>query len=96
MTTDVRDLRRTRSPYLGYFGLSPTLSTDEKRRREAIFEKHRRDQRIVWRDGLPVWMLQGCFNSEVSVDCLCGLDSCADAKFCLKQRLAEYARRDEA
>jgi len=92
----VRDLRGTHSPTLGYIGLSPTLPTAEKRRLKAIHERRRQMQRLAWVRDLPVWMLQTCYQGQVPSECLLGVDGCQDAKFCLKQRLAEYARRDKA
>ena len=84
----VRDLRGTRSPTLGCLGLSPTLPIAE-----TIHERWRQMQRLAWTRDLPLWMLSKCYLDEVPAWCLRGVDACADTKFCLKQRLAEYAKR---
>jgi len=49
-------------------------------------------QRLAWVHDLPVWMLQPCYHGQVPSECLVGVLGCEDAKFCLKQRLAEYAK----
>jgi len=93
-----RDLRVcTRSPTLGYIGLSPAsgipVSRLDVERQGAIHARRREMREIAWLRDLPVWMLESCHHGQVPNDCLLGTDRCHDAKFCLKQRLAEYAKR---
>jgi hypothetical protein len=89
----VKDPRATRSPFLAHIGLSPTLPTAEKRHLQAIYERRREEQKLTWSRGIPPWMLQACYHGQVPSECLLGVDGCRDAKFCLKQQLAEYAKR---
>jgi hypothetical protein len=88
-----KDPRGTKSAALGRFGLGPTLPTAEKSRLEAIHERRRQQQWFAWIRDVPVWMLQVCYQGQVPSECLLGVDDCQDAKFCLKQRLAECAKR---
>jgi len=64
------------------------------RRLEAIHEQHEKKQRLQETQDLPPWILNPCPRGEIPVNCMLGLDKCPDAKFCCKQRLAEYARRN--
>jgi hypothetical protein len=100
MTTiqvQVKDPARcTRSAFLGYFGLSPGPTREEKQRLDIIDAEHRLDEQRMSRRGLSPWMLTPCFQDRLPSECLLGVDGCRDAKFCLRQRLTEYARRDEA
>ena len=88
-----KDPHGVKSVALGRFGLSPTLPTAQKSGLEAIYERRRQMQWLTWVRDLPVWMLQSCYQGEVPSECLLGVAGCHDAKFCLKQRLAEYAKR---
>jgi hypothetical protein len=86
------DPRGTRSPHLAHFGLSPGPTRTEKERRDAIYADLGLLEKYAWRRNLAPWMLRPCPQGEIPCECLCGVDACVDAKFCVMKRLAEYAK----
>jgi hypothetical protein len=94
----VRDLRVTRSPFLGYLCLSPASgcppTRDEVERRRLIDAQHREKEKIAAVNGLPLWMLRPCPNGEVPCECLRGLAVCSELRDCFRRRLTAYGERN--
>jgi len=98
MTTEtiqvqVRDLRGTHSAFLGWLGLDPRKERSLILRQQARDDHARELYRARQLEGLPEWMCLKCYRGEIPVLCLLGADQCQTAKFCLKQRIMEHAKR---
>ena len=91
-STETRTFLRVRELGGTRHRLIQTRTGAEQAEARALANRER--EKIAWND-VPPWMLRPCPLSQIPNDCMLDLDKCQDAKFCFKQRLAEYVKRNK-